>query len=72
MATTITTAYHILAEEKINQSDNVSGLPGLLLQVILPVHGVDDHKLILLVVSQIANIKKSRFTQHHNNISRPW
>ena len=38
---------------------HVSDLPGILLQVILPVHGVDDHQLILLVVSQIVIIKKT-------------
>ena len=48
MSTTITTAYHILVEEKFNQTKthpvkHVSSLPGVLLQVILPVHSVDDH-----------------------------
>ena len=48
MSTTITTAYHILVEEKFNQTKthpvkHVSSLPGVLLQVILPVPSVDDH-----------------------------
>ena len=46
MSTTITTAYHILVEETPTEviHPNASDLPGLLLLVVLAVHGVVDHQ----------------------------
>ena len=45
MSRTITKAYHVLVEQIQTQviHSNVSVLPGLLLQVVLVVHGVVDH-----------------------------
>ena len=44
MSTTITTVYHILVEETEVIYPNASDLPGLLLLVVLAVHGVIDHQ----------------------------
>ena len=46
MSTTIIKAYHILSKKKSTDViyPNVSVLPGLLLEVVLAVHGVADHQ----------------------------
>ena len=46
MSTNIITAYHILSKKMSTDViyPNVSVLPGLLLQVVLAVHGVVDHQ----------------------------
>ena len=45
MSTNIITAYHMLLKKTLSDViyPNVSVLPGLLLQVVLVVHGVVDH-----------------------------
>ena len=47
MSPTITTAYHVLVEQIQAQVIHpiVSILPGLLLEVVLAVHGVVEHQL---------------------------
>ena len=52
---TLTTAYHVLVEHIQTQVIHpiVSVLPGLLLQVVLAVHGVVDHQTTLAKIRQV-------------------
>ena len=55
MSPSITTAYHVLVEHIQTQVIHpiVSVLPGLLLQVVLAVHGVVDHQTTLAKIRQV-------------------
>ena len=55
MSTTIIKAYHILLKKTLSDLiyPNVSVLPGLLLQVVLAVHGVVDHQTTSAKIRQV-------------------
>merc|ERR1712016_380223 len=55
MSTNIITAYHMLLKKTLSDMmyPNVSVLPGLLLQVVLAVHGVVDHQTTLAKIRQV-------------------
>ena len=55
MSTNIITAYHMLLKKTLSDViyPNVSVLPGLLLQVVLAVHGVVDHQTTLAKIRQV-------------------
>ena len=55
MSTNIITAYHMLLKKTLSDViyPNVSVLPGLLLQVVLAVHGVVDHQTTSAKIRQV-------------------
>ena len=55
MSTNIITACHIILKKTLSDViyPNVSVLPGLLLQVVLALHGVVDHQTTLAKIRQV-------------------